>query len=167
MRRPSKHFWMAFGVAVLVLIALGFLRHAVVQIGFHRQQMENRRQELAELRQLRAQMASPRAAYEWVQAARNGDRLNTLVKRHLPELKTDLVVRETRPAGEGWSEQRYDLRIDAMAPDKLGPFLVACENARPPVRLREIQVSVSAESRLVVAQLSLAELVPPAASGQR
>jgi len=156
-RQLPPRGWIAIAlVAVSVIIAV----FSFSRISFYRNQIAARNLELAELNRLQAGIVQQRAALDWINAnAGKAQSLASLIKQHLPGIKNDLILRESNGAGEGWNIQQYDLRIDEAAPDKLGRFLAACENAKPPVRVVDIQVSPGPENtRGLLVQLTLAEM---------
>jgi len=146
----------ALFVAAAAIIAFSSYR----EIHFLRTQIDARHKELARLETMLQETADIRAPLEWLEAnARPEDRIAELIKRHLASVPTDLAMRERREDENGWITQRFDLRIDRIKPNDLSTFLAACENARPPVRLIDIQASAAATpDRQITLQLALAEL---------
>lgn len=130
------------------------------EINFLRTQITARQKELDRIATMRVETAGQRAPLEWLESnARPEDRIAELIKRHLASVPTDLALRERREDDNGWITQRFDLRIDRIKPDDLSTFLAACENARPPVRLIDIQASAATTpDRQITLQLALAEL---------
>lgn len=150
------------GIAALLItaISLTVCYLALGRLSFYRVQIESRLREKTELATLRETLLSRRAAYEQISAMNaSGESLASVVKRTLPGVGNDTVLRETRDAGEGWVVRQYDVRLDQVPPARLGEFLSACVNARPPLRVVEVQVSRSRESDgSLAAQLTLAEM---------
>lgn len=150
-----------FIVAAAAVIALSSYR----EITFLSTQIDARQKELARLETMRQETAGQRTPLEWLESnARSEDRIAELIKRHLASVPTDLAMRERREDENGWITQRFDLRIDRIKPNDLSAFLAACENARPPIRLIDIQASAAATpDRQITLQLALAELTRKAA----
>jgi hypothetical protein len=152
--------WLSAGLVVVGSLWFALERGGAIR--FYRGQIQNRNQELAELRRLKQDEMNRRAAFEWLKiTGRPDENLAALLKQFFPGVKTDLVLRESRTAGEGWTEKRYHLRLEQVDAESLRTFLAAAENARPPVLLVDIQVNASSDNRSgVSAQLVLAELEP-------
>ena len=150
--------------ALLLAVSLGAAYRSHNRLSFYKQQIATRLQERETLEKIEERLANQRAAFDWIAAQADGqDTVANVMKRHLSGAKSDLILREKRPAGRNWTVQVMDLRIEPVTAEKLSAFLVACENARPPIRLLDIQVSASPDARsLLVAQLALAELNAPA-----
>jgi hypothetical protein len=155
--RTSPGVWIA---ALLVVASIIAAFQSYRRVTFYQRQIAARQHELAELDRMRNDVSRQRAALDWINDnARGNETLATLIKHHLSGTKNDLLLRESHGIGEGWNIQQYDLRLNEAAPDKLGAFLAACENARPPVRILDIQVSPSpAKTRGLLVQLALAEI---------
>lgn len=147
-------------VVLAVVAALAFTVQGVKRMSFYRSQIAARQAEFKDLTDLRLALGDQRAAFDWLSStARGNDALVAVIERTMPGQRNDLVLRETKSAGEGWTIRQYDLRIPGIAGDRLGDFFAACANARPPIRLVEIQVSAGSEAGgLVDAQLTLAEM---------
>jgi len=153
-------------IGAVVLFALASVATAfwnLNRLDFYQRQTELRLQEQVALEEMTEKILNQRAAFDWISGtAKNEDKVAQLIKRHLSGVKVDFLLRDKQPAGQGWMVQAMDLRIDRVSPEKLSGFLVACENARPPVRLIDVQVSAAVEGRGGLAvQLALAELNPP------
>jgi hypothetical protein len=157
LRHISPRGWIAIALvaASMIIAVISFSR-----VTFYRKQLQARRVELAELNRLQAGIVQQRGALDWINTnAGKAQSLASLIKQFLPGIKNDLILRDSTGAGEGWNIQQYDLRIDEAAPDKIGRFLTACENAKPPVRIVDIQVSPGPENaRGLLVQLTLAEM---------
>ncbi|HMP89447.1 MAG TPA: hypothetical protein PJ991_04560 [Kiritimatiellia bacterium] len=152
--------------AIVVIGALWYFEQSRRTLAFYERQIAMRRVEHRQLSDSMNKLENLRAAHDWIlgQARESGgESVTALMRSRLSGVKTDLVAREKSDAGQGWSIQVMDLRIDQISARQLSSFLAACENARPPVRLLDIQVTASASGRqMLVAQLALAELNPPA-----
>ena len=150
---------------LLIAAAAYVLAGSLRDLTFLQRQLSARQTERTALERHRGQVAEHRAAFDWLEGnTREEDRLTELVKRHLTSIPHDLAMRERTENGEAWSFQRYDLRIERIDADTVGRFLAACENARPPVRLIDIQVSAAATAeRQLTLQLALAEITKKAA----
>jgi hypothetical protein len=156
----------------LVLLVLGALALSIRQyrrIGFFRAQIATRLEEAGALESLAKKMTAQRAAYDWItRNARTDDSVADIIKRNLAGAKSDLVLRESAPLGEGWNVRRYDLRIGEISPDLLQRFLIACETALPPVKLLDLQASPHSDSRSnLLVQIALAEMIPLRAEAGR
>ena len=160
MSGPANISARALITGLIVAAALVIAWSSRREIIFLRAQIKTRHTELAQIAAKQAEAARQRAPLDWIETrARPGDTVADLIQRHLGTAPTDLALRERRDDENGWSHQRYDLRIDRASPAALGAFLAACENARPPVRLVDIQVSAAATpDPQITAQLALAEL---------
>lgn len=156
--QKSHGIWIA-GLLTAVSLIIGM--QSFNRVSFYQNQIKVRRQELSGLIRMQAGSLQQRAALDWINAhARHDANLAALIKQHLPGTKNDLVLREAQTVGGGWNIQRYDVRLSEIAPDKLGKFLAACENACPPVRIEDIQVSPGSDnSRGLLVQLALAEMI--------
>jgi hypothetical protein len=161
--KPSAQLsWRMAATALLVLVALWFAWNRYGAITFYDAQLKNRLRDLRELRVLAAAEAGQRAGVEQLLSGAGAEEnLSVLVREYLPGIKVDIKPRETTPAMDGWSMKRYDVRIDRVAAGPLAEFLAACENARPPVRIVDIEAALSragANSELAV-QLCVVELM--------
>lgn len=158
-QNPVFSYRILMGVVAVVASLLVF-NHSLARLSFYRNQIEIRQQEVAELDRMQGALRERRAAFDRLSAlAPSNDTLASAMNRTMPGIKNDLVLRETRDAGEGWKIKQYDVRLDQVPPAKLGAFLAACANSQPPLRLVEIQVSRSRDAgEALAAQLTLAEM---------
>jgi len=156
---PSFSYRLLVG-AVLTVTSLLIFKYSLERLSFYQNQIEIRQQEKTELARIQESLWDRRAAFDQLSAQTpSSDTLASAMKRTLPGIKNDMVLRETRDAGEGWKIKQYDVRLDQVPPAKLGEFLAACVNSQPPVRLVEVQVSRSRETgEMLAAQLTLAEM---------
>lgn len=147
---------------VLLVASLVVGADAIKKIGFHENQIDARHQEFKELESLSETLSENKAALNWLQEqAHPGNRLDDLMNEQLSRVQPDVVLRDVENVGDGWNVYRYDMRIEQISTEELSRFLVSCENARPPVRVSELQVTaLRQEGESVMAQLSLAEIVP-------
>lgn len=150
---------------LLVVVALYALAAGLRDLAFLQRQFTARAGEQRALERIAQEAAEARAPFDWMtRHARAEDRLAAIIARELGGVAHDLALRERKNEQDGWQFQRYDLRIDRIDAAAAARFLAACENARPPVRLVDIQVSATPEdARRYTLQLALAEAVPPAA----
>jgi len=162
MKVPGRNVIRMILTSVLVLLAIFMNVRAQKNINFYRTQIEARHGELETLQELTQSQIASRAAFGWLQQhARPNERLEDLVKQQLSNVKTDLVLREVKQVGDRWNIYRYDMRLENVSTKQFSEFLVLCENARPPVRITELQVSVQEDhGGMITTQLSLAEIVP-------
>ncbi len=152
--------------AVFILAGFAATWNGAERLRFLDRQLAARAREDAAL-ELRAQtLAELRRGYDTLTTtARPEDRLAELARRHLEGAPHDLALRERRDEGGDWFTARYDLRIERIDAAAAARFLAACENARPPVRLIDIQISSApAAPGQLALQLALAELAPKNAS---
>jgi len=155
--------------AAFVLAGFAAAWHGAERLRFLDRQLAARALERAALTERARSLADLRRAHDTLAAtARPEDRLAELVRRHLDGAPHDLALRERRDEGGEWFTARYDLRIERINGPAAARFLAACENARPPVRLIDIQVSTApAAPGQLTLQLALAELAPKDASSAR
>jgi len=145
---------------VLTMASLLIFNFSRERLTFYRSQIEIRLQEKTDLAQMRAALQDRRSAFDQLSAlAPSSDTLASVIKRTIPGIKNDMVLRETRDAGEGWTVKQCDLRLDQVPSAKLGEFLAACVNSQPPLRLVELQVTSSRDAgEQLSVQLTLAEM---------
>lgn len=157
---------------ITVLLALaGFAAawHGTDRLRFLERQLDARARESLALDERARTLAELRRGLDTITAtARPEDRLAELARRHLEGAPHDLALRERRDEGGDGFTTRYDLRIERIDAAAAARFLAACENARPPVRLIDIQVSSApAAPGQLALQLALAELTLKDASSTR
>ncbi|HMO51682.1 MAG TPA: hypothetical protein PKE26_10630 [Kiritimatiellia bacterium] len=157
--KPGKSTVILMGTGLLVALSVGLFLHGLTRQDFYRRQLENRARERAELVELRRLSEDRRAALDWINAqAPDPGRLSALLRAHWPDGQRELTPRESRALGEGWTEQRYELRLDGAALDALPDFIAACAAARPPIRVRELQATATGAGSPPSVQLVLSEL---------
>ncbi len=160
MKQNAWLSWRMVGGGVLLVAVAAVLWHQADKARLYRLQIANRMAEMAEVNALAAETARRQAVTDGLaDSARTEDRVRALMDRHLGGTVVDLVLRDEQAVDTAWRVRRYDVRMELVESVRLAAFLAACENARPPVRLLELQVNAVAGTRpLVQAQLSLAEL---------
>jgi type II secretory pathway component PulM len=72
--------------------------------------------------------------------------LGSLVNTALPDHHAAIHQRETRPAAAGWSIRSVEISFDSVKLDDLARFLAKAEEARPPWRLAEFNVTALEQS---------------------
>ncbi len=150
---------------ILVAIALYSLASGLLRIDQLQTQIQARLGEQAALAELGEKVIQLRAAHDWMSStATTNGLLASLARQYLSGSPHDIALRERKDDGGAWSFQRYDLRIERVDATTAGRFLAACENARPPIRLIDIQVSSAATAPgQYTLQLALAEATRKAA----
>ena len=147
---------------VLVALALGSTWWTFSAIQSDRQKLQRRLQDIRTIQDAGRTHAVDRKEIErWLgRGEEKPATLEALIREHLDGVKMDSALREKTESFDGWNLKRYDVRLDDVPPGKLSEFLAECENAIPPVRIVEIQVTTSPDtaSPNYSAQLGLAEL---------
>ena len=72
--------------------------------------------------------------------------LSGLVNTTLPDKRPTIHLRETRPAAAGWFVRSVEVSFDHVKLADLAGFLVRAEEARPPWRLVEFNVTALEQS---------------------
>lgn len=161
MKRNGRLSWREVIAALAVIVALGVMMSSYSGIQKKRNQLQRRLGDLRELQSLGQLKVSQAEAFQrWVDQGEHRYDLAALIDQHLGGVKVDKASRESFALMDGWTLNRYDVRLDNVPPGKLSEFLAGCENARPPVRIMDIQITLSSDtaSPNYTAQLALAEI---------
>lgn len=147
--------------ALAVVVAVIFALNTLADVRASQRQVRLRQQELQEIRDLQKDRQARMAVLDELTADLTArDTLAGLLQQHLPGITADRALRESAKGPMDWIIKRYDVRIDRVPSAQLHAFLSACEQARPPVRLVDLQVATAKEDGPpgLQAQLTLVEL---------
>jgi len=141
-RFPNLVAWILLAAAAAG--ALAFSARTLVATPGLMRQLQRRASDLERLRTLAADTASDRALLQALaDTGGSPPSLGELVNAALPSAAAEFQVRETRALIEGWSLRRVDVILGDVSLADVGSLLARAEEARPPWRVAEFQVTAS------------------------
>ena len=133
------------GAAALMLtLGIVLTLHALTTLSADLRRLERKAGDLATLQKIAADWRANQQALRPFEAlsTKQPVPLTELAGQHLPGVTPSIHQRETLPALGGWQVRRTEMKCEAPLV-MLGQFLLAAENARPPWRLGEFDITAT------------------------
>lgn len=155
-RLTGEQLWL--GAAILaLLLGVALASHALLALATDLHRCERKANDLAALQKIAADWRVNQQALQPFEAlsSKQPVPLAELAGRYLPGITPGIRQREALPALGGWQVRRTEIKCEAPLAT-LGQLLMAAENARPPWRL--VEFDITAMEKTVRATLVLEAL---------